>query len=141
MNHSAFEDNKYGCINIMGTNGHKQMDVRSKIRKWILKSVSDSSRRSSVTLYSIKKFLDAKHHGISNTPETKLILKRLVDKGHLIKVDGRFAFADPDYRERKEQNQKHNEKRKTVMKNNCPLKNVGKPLLITEKEKTVHKTQ
>ncbi|GFY61632.1 uncharacterized protein TNIN_131051 [Trichonephila inaurata madagascariensis] len=140
MNHSAFENNKHGYINIMGTNSHKQMDVRSKIRKWILKSVSDSSRRTSVTLYSIKKFLDTKHHGISNTPETKLILKRLVDNGHLIKVDGRFASADPDYRERKEQNQKHNEKR-TVLKNNCPLKYDGKQLLTTEKEKTVHKTQ
>ncbi|GFQ86601.1 uncharacterized protein TNCT_139801 [Trichonephila clavata] len=114
MNPSFFKKHKHGYITIVDTNSHKQMNVRSKIRKWILKSVSDSSRKTSVTLYSIKKFLDSKHHGISNTPETKLILKRLVDKGHLIKVDGRFASGDPDYRERKNNFKKHNEKRKAA---------------------------
>ncbi|GBM64824.1 hypothetical protein AVEN_178555-1 [Araneus ventricosus] len=62
----------------------------NKIRRWILKSVSKATPETAVTLYSIKKFLDSKQNGLSINPETKLVMKRLTESGHLVKIDGKY---------------------------------------------------
>ncbi|GBO21621.1 hypothetical protein AVEN_204622-1, partial [Araneus ventricosus] len=69
----------------------KQEVEKSKIRRWILKSVSETTPQTAVTLYAMKKFLDSKQSGLSNNPETKLVIKRLTESGHLVKIDGKFA--------------------------------------------------
>ncbi|GBO15385.1 hypothetical protein AVEN_203419-1 [Araneus ventricosus] len=69
----------------------KQQDEKNKIRRWILKSVSETTPQSAVTLYAIKKFLDSKQSGLSSNPETKLVIKRLTESGHLLKIDGKFT--------------------------------------------------
>ncbi|GBN69192.1 hypothetical protein AVEN_150796-1 [Araneus ventricosus] len=69
----------------------KQDAEKNKIRRWILKSVSKTTPEKTVTLYAIKKFLDSKQSGLSNNPETKLVINRLTESGHLVKIDGKFA--------------------------------------------------
>ncbi|GBN44294.1 hypothetical protein AVEN_174263-1 [Araneus ventricosus] len=69
----------------------KQEAEKNKIRRWILKSVLETTPQITVTLYAIKKFLDSKQSGLSNNPETKLVIKRLTESGHLVKIDGKFA--------------------------------------------------
>ncbi|GIY29720.1 uncharacterized protein CDAR_506291 [Caerostris darwini] len=64
---------------------------KQQIRRWILKSVAETTPKTAITLHSIKKFLDSKQNGASNNPETKMIIKRLLESGHLRKVDGRYA--------------------------------------------------
>ncbi|GBN24147.1 hypothetical protein AVEN_11319-1 [Araneus ventricosus] len=70
-----------------------KQEEMNKIRRWILKSVSKATPETAVTLYSIKKFLDSKQNGLSINPETKLVMKRLTESGHLVKIDGNTLMA------------------------------------------------
>ncbi|KAF8773953.1 hypothetical protein HNY73_016558 [Argiope bruennichi] len=65
---------------------------KAKIRKWILMAVASDKSNKGVTIQHIKKFLDSKQDGLSNKPEMKLILKRLLETGHLKKKDGKFVI-------------------------------------------------
>ncbi|GFR00531.1 uncharacterized protein TNCT_253791 [Trichonephila clavata] len=111
----------------------KQAPERSQIRRWILKSVAETTPKTAITLHSIKKFLDSKQNGISSNPETKLILKKLLESGNLIKIDGKFASAGKPAQIEKQQatvkSKKGNE-----MKNLTKIKRGRKPKDITEKE-------
>ncbi|GFT33139.1 uncharacterized protein NPIL_538311 [Nephila pilipes] len=80
----------------------KQAAEKSQIRRWILKSVAETTPKTAVTLHSIKKFLDSKQIGISNNPEVKMILKNLVDNGNLIKINCRFAAGKPNQVEKQQ---------------------------------------
>ncbi|KAF8773954.1 hypothetical protein HNY73_016559 [Argiope bruennichi] len=65
---------------------------KAKIRKWILLAVASVKGSNGVTIQHIKKFLDTKQDGLSMKPETKLILKRLLETGHLKKKDGKYVI-------------------------------------------------
>ncbi|GIY12484.1 uncharacterized protein CEXT_146641 [Caerostris extrusa] len=69
----------------------RKLSNKNQIRRWILKSVAETTPKTAITLHAIKKFLDSKQNGVSNNPETKMITKRLLESGHLRKVDGRYA--------------------------------------------------
>ncbi|GBN22658.1 hypothetical protein AVEN_103392-1 [Araneus ventricosus] len=71
---------------------NKQSKEKAKIRRWILKAVEDVEGNKGATAHHIQKFLDSKEAGISNKPEWKLILKKLLDSGHLMKNGGRFVI-------------------------------------------------
>ncbi|GBL91956.1 hypothetical protein AVEN_102532-1 [Araneus ventricosus] len=45
-----------------------------------------------VTIRHVKKFLDSKQEGLAMKPETKFILKRLLETGHLEKKDGKYVI-------------------------------------------------
>ncbi|GFY27151.1 ENTH domain-containing protein [Trichonephila clavipes] len=64
-----------------------------KIRRWILTAVSNVKSKIGVTIHHIRKFLEAKKNGLSTKPETKLILKRLLDTGHLRKMEGKYSIS------------------------------------------------
>ncbi|GBO13406.1 hypothetical protein AVEN_258663-1 [Araneus ventricosus] len=68
----------------------KQEVEKSKIRRWILNRYRNDTQ-TAVTLYAMKKFLDSKQSGLSNNPETKLVIKRH-ESGHLVKIEG-FLMA------------------------------------------------
>ncbi|GFT44863.1 uncharacterized protein NPIL_294981 [Nephila pilipes] len=86
----------------------KQNVEANQIRRWILKSVSKTSPETAVTIHYIKKFLESKQSGISNHPETKITLKRLIGSGHLIKVNGRIATAKSDEKDKKQSKETRN---------------------------------
>ncbi|GFQ89455.1 uncharacterized protein TNCT_192661 [Trichonephila clavata] len=89
-------------------NKTKQKVEISQIRRWVLKSVSKTTPATAVTLHFIKKFLDSKHDGISRLPETKMVIKNLIDSGRLVKIEGRIATGKT--------NQKHENVPKNVSK-------------------------
>ncbi|GFQ97875.1 uncharacterized protein TNCT_392341 [Trichonephila clavata] len=92
----------------------KLMAEKYQIRRWILKCVAETTCKTAVTLNAIKKFLDSKQNGISGKPEIKLIIKRLLDSGHLVKVENRFAAGKPSLKKSTLSIQKRsNEKRMT----------------------------
>ncbi|GFY62316.1 uncharacterized protein TNIN_211241 [Trichonephila inaurata madagascariensis] len=86
----------------------KQNVEISQIRRWVLKCVSKTTPATAVTMHCIKKFLDSKHNGISRLPETKLVIKNLINNGRLVKIDGRIATVKT--------NQKHENVPKNVSK-------------------------
>ncbi|GBM18935.1 hypothetical protein AVEN_1564-1 [Araneus ventricosus] len=100
----------------------KQEDEMNKIRRWILKSVSKATPETAVTLYSIKKFLDSKQNGLSINPETKLVMKRLTESGHLVKIDGKYI----DGKNSQKDNQPSAQKRKSGSELKKPAKSDGK---------------
>ncbi|KAF8773956.1 hypothetical protein HNY73_016561 [Argiope bruennichi] len=65
---------------------------KDKIRKWILMAVASVQISKGMTIQQIKKFLDSKQDGLSMKPEMKLILKRLLETGHLKKKEGRYVI-------------------------------------------------
>ncbi|GBL94949.1 hypothetical protein AVEN_187464-1 [Araneus ventricosus] len=69
-----------------------QSKEKAKVRRWILKAVEDVEGNRGATAHHIQKFLDSKEDGISNRPEWKLILKKLLDSGHLMKNGGRYVI-------------------------------------------------
>ncbi|GBN89049.1 hypothetical protein AVEN_24031-1 [Araneus ventricosus] len=69
-----------------------QSKEKAKIRRWILKAVEDVEGNRGATAHHIQKFLDSKEDGISSRPEWKLILKKLLDSGHLMKNGGRYVI-------------------------------------------------
>ncbi|GFQ89453.1 uncharacterized protein TNCT_192651 [Trichonephila clavata] len=81
---------------------NKQNIEVKQICHWILKSVSNIPPERAVTFHYIKKFLESKQNGISNHPETKLALKRLIDGGHLMKVNGKIARGKLDEKDKKQ---------------------------------------
>ncbi|GFV24269.1 uncharacterized protein TNCV_685491 [Trichonephila clavipes] len=89
-------------------NKTKQNVDISQIRRWVLKCVSKTTPATAVTMHCIKKFLDSKHNGISRLPETKLVIKNLINSGRLVKIDGRIATGKT--------NQKHENVQKNVSK-------------------------
>ncbi|GFY42675.1 uncharacterized protein TNIN_176781 [Trichonephila inaurata madagascariensis] len=96
----------------------KSVADKHQIRRWILKSVAETTRKTAVTLNSIKKFLDSKQKNVSGKSETKMILKRLLDSGHLVKADGRFFAGKANLRKKNERSQsrKSDGKRKSPSK-------------------------
>ncbi|GFS51166.1 uncharacterized protein NPIL_377921 [Nephila pilipes] len=70
---------------------NKQNVETGQIRRWILKCVSNTTPETAITLQCVKKFLDSKQNGVSSLAETKSVLKDLLDRGHLIKINGRIA--------------------------------------------------
>ncbi|GBM02645.1 hypothetical protein AVEN_64020-1 [Araneus ventricosus] len=73
----------------------KQSQEKAKVRRWILKSVEDVEGNKGATTHHIQKFLNSKEDGISSKPEWKVILKRLLDSGHLMKNGGRYVIHKP----------------------------------------------
>ncbi|KAF8764017.1 hypothetical protein HNY73_022140 [Argiope bruennichi] len=65
---------------------------KAKIRKWILTAVTNSKDSKGVTTQHIKKFLDSKQDGLSSKPVIMLVLKRLLETGHLVKKDGKYVI-------------------------------------------------
>ncbi|GBM56757.1 hypothetical protein AVEN_211092-1 [Araneus ventricosus] len=65
---------------------------KAKIRRWMLMAVTNGKGSSGVTIQHIKKFLDSKQGGLSSKAETKLILSRLLETGHLEKTDGKYVI-------------------------------------------------
>ncbi|GFV00225.1 uncharacterized protein TNCV_3322761 [Trichonephila clavipes] len=112
----------------------KPAPERSQIRRWILKSVAETTPKTAITLYSIKKFLDSKQNGISNNPETKLMLRKLIESGNLIKINGKFAFAGKPAQIEKQQATVKSKKKKRETKNLTKSKKGRKPKDTTEKE-------
>ncbi|GFY62318.1 uncharacterized protein TNIN_211261 [Trichonephila inaurata madagascariensis] len=107
----AFKDNKI-----------KQSVEISQIRRWVLKCVSSNQMpATAVTMHCIKKFLDSKHNGISRLPETKLVIKKLIDSGRLVKIDGRITPGKT--------NRKHKHVSKNVSKSTRNRKIVKKSQL------------
>ncbi|GFY43787.1 uncharacterized protein TNIN_230991 [Trichonephila inaurata madagascariensis] len=111
----------------------KPAPEKSQIRRWILKSVAETTPKTAITLYAIKKFLDSKQNGISNNPETKLILRKLLESGNVIKINGKFAFAGKPAQIEKQQATVKSKKRNET-KNLTKSKKGRKPRDITEKE-------
>ncbi|GFU07042.1 uncharacterized protein NPIL_135781 [Nephila pilipes] len=101
---------------------------KNQIRRWILKSVAETTRKTAVTLNSIKKFLDSKQKNVSAKTETKMILKRLVESGHLVKIDGRFCAGKSSSKKKNERSQlrKSDSKRKSPSRSNKIRKAEGK---------------
>ncbi|GFR01495.1 hypothetical protein TNCT_710861 [Trichonephila clavata] len=64
---------------------------KTNIRRWIITAVSNV-KGNRATIHHIRKYLDSKKTGLSNKPETKLIMKKLLDIGRLVKVDGKYAL-------------------------------------------------
>ncbi|GFV24268.1 uncharacterized protein TNCV_685481 [Trichonephila clavipes] len=81
---------------------NKQSIEARQIRRWILKSVSDIPPEKAVTFHYIKKVLESKQNGMSNHPETKLTLKRLIESGHLTKVNGKITRGKSDEKDKKQ---------------------------------------
>ncbi|GBM47868.1 hypothetical protein AVEN_91851-1 [Araneus ventricosus] len=71
---------------------NEESKEKAKVRRWILKAVEDVERNIGATAHHIQKFLDSKEDGSSNKPEWKLILKKLLDSGHLMKNGGRYVI-------------------------------------------------
>ncbi|GFQ66795.1 uncharacterized protein TNCT_396901 [Trichonephila clavata] len=117
---------------------NKPSAEKNQIRRWILKSVSETTRKNAITLNAIKKFLESKQKNISRKPETKMILKRLVDSGQLVKIDGRFTAGKPSPRKKSERNQprKNDSRKPSPVKGNKVRKTEGKRQLDSEKETT-----
>ncbi|GBO34707.1 hypothetical protein AVEN_76287-1 [Araneus ventricosus] len=69
-----------------------QSKEKAKVRRWILKAVEDVEGNKGATAHHIQKFLDSKEDGLSSKPEWKLILKKLLDSGHLMKNGGRYVI-------------------------------------------------
>ncbi|GIX87680.1 ENTH domain-containing protein [Caerostris extrusa] len=67
---------------------------RNKIRRWILMAVSNIKGNIGATIFHIRKFLDSKQNGISNKPEMKLMLKRLLESGYLVKNEGKYKVKN-----------------------------------------------
>ncbi|KAF8764016.1 hypothetical protein HNY73_022139 [Argiope bruennichi] len=99
---------------------------KAKIRKWILMAVANSKDSKGVTTQHIKKFLDSKQDGLSSKPETMLLLKRLLETGHLAKKDGKFVIKKP----------KKKSPGKEVKRSKSPVKNTGR---IANKPKSTTK--
>ncbi|GBN54735.1 hypothetical protein AVEN_265706-1, partial [Araneus ventricosus] len=70
----------------------KQSQEKAKVRRWILKAVEDVEGYKGATT---QKFLNSKEDGISSKPEWKVILKKLLDSGHLMKNGGRYVIHKP----------------------------------------------
>ncbi|GBO46190.1 hypothetical protein AVEN_197094-1 [Araneus ventricosus] len=71
----------------------KQSKEKAKVRRWILKAVEDVEGNKGATAHHVQKFLDSKEDGISSKPEWKLILKKLLDSGHLMKDGARYVIS------------------------------------------------
>ncbi|GBM15187.1 hypothetical protein AVEN_39101-1 [Araneus ventricosus] len=67
----------------------KEKSEKAKVRRWILKAVEDVKDKKGATVHNIQNFLDSKQDEIANRQEWKLILKKLLDSGHLTMKDGR----------------------------------------------------
>ncbi|GBM26281.1 hypothetical protein AVEN_66520-1 [Araneus ventricosus] len=65
---------------------------KAKVRKWMLMADASSKGSNGVTIHHMENFLDSKQSGLSSKPETKLILKNLVETGRLAKKDGEYAI-------------------------------------------------
>ncbi|GFS75994.1 uncharacterized protein NPIL_302351 [Nephila pilipes] len=109
----------------------KQIAEKNQIRRWILKSVAETTRKTAVTLNAIKKFLDSKQNGISGKPDTKLMIKRLLDSGHLIKVDGRFSAGKPSQKKSAQRYQKRSNEKKLKSPEKGQRKIEGKRRQVT----------
>ncbi|GFU32717.1 hypothetical protein NPIL_686081 [Nephila pilipes] len=69
----------------------KPSTEKMNIRRWIITAVSNV-KGNKATIHHIRKYLESKKTGLSNKPETKLIMKKLLDIGRLVKVDGKYAL-------------------------------------------------
>ncbi|GFQ85856.1 uncharacterized protein TNCT_396911 [Trichonephila clavata] len=109
-----------------------------QIRRWILKSVAETTRKTAVTLNSIKKFLESKQKNVSVKSETKMILKRLLESGHLVKVDGRFFAGKVNLRKKNERglSRKSDGKRKSPVKSQRGKRVCSSPEKEQEKQFT-----
>ncbi|GBN30550.1 hypothetical protein AVEN_168085-1 [Araneus ventricosus] len=105
-----------------------KQEEMNKIRRWILKSISKATPETAVTLYSIKKFLDSKQNGLSINPETKLVMKRLTESGHLVKIDGKYFDGKNSPKDKQSPAQKS--------KNGSELKNLAKGSVTPSAEKS-----
>ncbi|GBO44476.1 hypothetical protein AVEN_246698-1 [Araneus ventricosus] len=65
----------------------KAKEKYKKIRIWILKAVEDVEGSAGATSHHIQNFLEFKQAGISRKQEWKLILKKLLNSGHLTRKD------------------------------------------------------
>ncbi|GFU07051.1 uncharacterized protein NPIL_135821 [Nephila pilipes] len=112
----------------------KQIAEKNQIRRWILKSVAETTRKTAITLNAIKKFLDSKQKNVSSKPETKMILKRLVDSGQLVKIDGRFTAGKPRKKNERNQPRKNDSRRASPAKGNKDHKTEEKRQIDSEKQ-------
>ncbi|KAF8774232.1 hypothetical protein HNY73_016807 [Argiope bruennichi] len=109
---------------------------KAKIRKWILMAAASLKGNNGVTVQHIKKFLDTKKDGLSNKPETKLILNRLLETGHLKKKDGKYVIKrsnkTPGKEMKRSKSSMRNAGRRTVKKSKSIIENVKKSKSLVE---------